>query len=192
MLGRQKRCARVHEREKSACRWLCVCVETELLLLMLDRWIAKKQHRPYMTISYTHFSSPPFLSLFPPPTLISDLHIIKSVKRIPYFGFSNLLRRLVYITLNVAVCEIRVCSPMDKCIELALVKNTERWVSLPRIQIGNFGDLRNAPTWNTHTHTHRKGMHIKCEPILNNFHHESQTQNCNKPFSCRVLIFEQT
>lgn len=46
-------------------------------------------------------------------TLISDLHYIKSVKHIPYFGFSNLLRRLAYITLWVSLREIRVCSLMD-------------------------------------------------------------------------------
>lgn len=45
---------------------------------------------------------------------------------------------------------------VEECIELALVKNTERWVSLPRIQIGNLGDLRNAPTWNTRTHEKTK------------------------------------
>lgn len=37
----------------------------------------------------------------------------------------------------------------EKCAQLAFVKNTERWVSLPRIQIGNFGDFRKDPTWNT-------------------------------------------
>lgn len=36
---------------------------------------------------------------------------------------------------------------MEVLQQLTLVKNTERWVSLPRIHIGNFGDLRNDPTW---------------------------------------------
>lgn len=154
-------CVRVRRREyEDDCVSVCVSLhllrsflETELLFfhLMLDRWKAKNQYWPYMTIFSSHFSLPsPSPSLFF-PTLIFDLHYIKSFKHIPYFGFSNLLRRLVYVTYCVSVWVKYVWSLMDECIELALVKNTERWVSLPRIQIGNFGDLRNAPTWNMHT-----------------------------------------
>lgn len=63
---------------------------------------------------------------------------------------------------TVSVCVKYVLLLMADCIELALVKNTERWVSLPRIQIGNFGDFRNAPTWNTHI----KGMRYKWMSIF--------------------------
>lgn len=168
MVEKLKSCFCVQESErKKACRCVCVCASALVKFgsiaffpSMLDRWKAKKQYWPYMTISTSHFSLPsPSPSLFPPHcyltctllNLISTVHI------------------LVFLTCCVdwlvlqAVClkrEICVWSLM-KWVVLALVKNTERWVSLPRIQIGNFGDLRNAPTWNTHTHKHRKGMRQK-------------------------------
>lgn len=102
-----------------------------------------------MTIFCTIF--PPILPLFI-PTLISDLRYIKSVKHIPYFVFSNMVRRLAHLTHRVSM-QVKYVLLMEQRIQLALAKNTERWVSLPRIQIGNFGDLRNVPTWNKNTHT---------------------------------------
>lgn len=53
------------------------------------------------------------------------------------------MQNYVYIWVNY------VFGHLYECTELALVKNTERWVSLPSIQTGNLGDLRNVPTWNT-------------------------------------------
>ncbi len=141
-------CVRVIKRE-CMMMTVCVCVwKVSFFFLMLDRWKAKKQYWPYMTIFSSHFSLPsPSPSLFSPHWYLTctALNLLITF----HIFFSNLLRRLAYVTHR--VCDNKICiwSLMVKRIELALVKNTERWVSLPRIQIGNFGDLRNAPTWNT-------------------------------------------
>lgn len=157
----------VERRGKKTWWWFCVCwiylwKVSFYFRLIFDRW-SQEQHGPFMTISCTH------IPLF--PSWLFFFSLLISIYNI--LNLLNIFLILVFLTcwedwlvLHTVCWRVKcVGSLMDECAELAWVKNTERWVSLPRIQIGNFGDLRNAPTWVKHTQRQKK-EHITNEGLF--------------------------
>lgn len=103
-----------------------------------------------MSIPIPHVPLPSPWAFFGGPKRCLSRAIINLLVCIPFFGFSNLRKLSRPWTLSTYVwVTVMFGQTKKKCAELAFVKNTERWVSLPRIQIGNFGDFRKDPTWNT-------------------------------------------
>lgn len=81
---------------------MTVCAQKLSFFLKQNRWNAKKQNWPYMTISCSPFPLL-FLSAFSFfPTLICTASSV--LRHIPYFVFSNLLRSLTFITQPVSMC----------------------------------------------------------------------------------------
>ena len=141
------------------------CVRLHLLNLEAEHfspqcWIGEKPRNSTGHIWLSPvliFPSPPLRLLFFPPHWYLTCTLLNLISAVHILVFLTCC--VDWLVLH-AVCLVWVKYVFGRLwsewVVLALVKNTERWVSLPRIQIGNFGDLRNAPTWNTHTHTHKR------------------------------------